>query len=423
MRLHTVRLATVSENDRVLVDGEGLVPGARASAWLHGQLYKAGEAPQAVHAHTMAVITSPERVELIAPALFFEGGHSTFRGDILLTVEPHGDGDAVEANSDSVVFDAVASHDDSEVQGRRGEAARAFLAGWGMSLVRESGQGLRVVHVDARSRAEQAGLEVGDQILAANGLRVLRIEDMAPSPEGSWSAEVRRGNGTLVLHGPAAVPSVFRIIALCMRYACFYLGLLFLGVGLAWRGGLRGWSRARARLIPVLALASVLGIAAPWLDARITLALLLVSWGAWSVGVLRATSVTPSSVGVLRAIPRGPSRVLRPLVAYAALVVVFYGQGGISLAELSRGGSGAPSLLMFFASAFGLMATAFAGRARPHADLASAWLLAALAAPFGFWALLSLVILTASLALSSLIRAKVRVRWLRASRSSVSAAS
>ena len=408
MRVEAVESRVVLEGQRVVLRGQGLVPGARATAQLHGQMHRAGEAPAPVDARTLAVVVSAERVELIPPPSLFEGGHSTFRGEVALTLRPSAEGQEMSAHADGLVFDAVAPNDAVLSQGRRGELARAFMSQWGMDAVRDDGEGLLVTRVDDKSRADATGLQVGDRLVTVGGLHVLRLEDLAPGPEGGWSAEVRRGEGTRVLKGPAVVPIAFRVAGTWVRDACFYLGLFALAVGLAWRGGARKLPRMCSRGLPQLALSAGLCMAAPWCDARITWALMILSWCTWSVSALIQTSW-------------GPLRLLRPLAAYVCAAALLYGRGGISLAELTWSLGVAPTWLALGGGAFGVLATAFAGRARPHADLARAWMLAALVVPFGLPGLLVLVSVTAALALAPLFRAKLKLSWPRVSRSSVSA--
>lgn len=398
MRVQAVESATVVEGQRIVLKAEGLVPGAKAEAQVQGQMFGAGDTPRSLDARALAVVVSSDRIELLPPPALFEGGHSTFRGDISVRMQPMQGGAAVTTKVDHVVFDAVSPQDEARAQGRRGELARAFMAAWGMDAQRDDGPGVRVTRVDAHSLAEQAALQVGDRLMTVGGVHVLRVEDLAPAPEGSWSAEVKRGDNSLVLHGPVVVPTLFQKLARAGRALGFYGSLAALCAALAYRTGTRTVARAQRRSLPVALLGTLLSFAAPWLDARATWCLVLLCWGAWSVMALGQRSW-------------GRTRLLRPLVAYGSVALFLLARGGVSLSELTQARGHAPGLLAWAAALMAVVATSFAGRSRPYADIARAWLLAALIAPFSLAGVLAFAAVSVALSLLPRFRAKLPGKW------------
>lgn len=399
VHLKSVQTPIVTEGERLVVRAEGLVAGARAVAVLKGDIYRAGHSPMPFSARVPAVVVSNDTLEVLGAPGLFDGAHTTFHGDIAVHLTPKEGGEAVVASVGPVEFDAVAAFDDAKELGIRGEKSRAFVQDWGFDVVRDDGEGVRVTRVDGDSKAAHVGLQSGDRVLRVGGVRVLRVEDLAPPPEGGWSAEVLRGDNHVRLAGPSDMPSKLLVIANTLRGGLIYAALIAAVVLLAKRGGRLTARRAGMRVLPIALMGTLMATASAWCDARITWGLLLLSWIAWNVAELA------------RKKGRNVWRLCRPTLAYCGVAVALFGAGGISLSELTRASAFAPGLVSFVGGMLCLLATNAPGRSRPQADLARAWLVVVLLVPWGWGVTLTAAVVSSCLSLMFAFRAKFGRSW------------
>lgn len=195
----------LSAGDFLELRGTSFPEGRRASITLRGELNRAGEPRQrnfelelsgesvSPHAVTVEVTRQVERAFAGSAAPV----HATFHGSVEVSFSPRLSGTApVTGQLADVTLDFIpAEAEPDEVARRRAEGKRfAEFAG---TLLVDRGGALVVDGVMPKSRAERAGVIVGDRLVELAGVRLLDLADLVPPPRAR-SAELmieRAGSG------------------------------------------------------------------------------------------------------------------------------------------------------------------------------------------------------------------------------------
>jgi NADH-quinone oxidoreductase subunit H len=192
IEVREVTPADVEVGDRLSVVGEGFPAGRPARVTFRGDLHRPGE--RAVHGAEVVLqgaVVGPEQLEIpfgeAAQALFCGGGdraaHTTFEGEVEVAFAAAAVGaPPVAGTLRQVVLDVrpSASARNAEVE-QQGERLAAF-AGLQVGAAARRGIGLPVEGVASGSRAEAAGIVVGDVLATFDGLRVDSVGDLSPAP-------------------------------------------------------------------------------------------------------------------------------------------------------------------------------------------------------------------------------------------------
>jgi NADH-quinone oxidoreductase subunit H len=205
----------VELGDSVAVVGAGFPAGKVARVTFRGTLHRPGERPvQGAEIVATGAVVGPERVEVsfgeANEALFCGAGdratHTTFEGDVEVAFAAAVQGASPIAGVLSgVTFDVRPTASPADIE-REHEGERVL--GWiGLHVAPAArvGSGLPVSAVEPGSRAEAAGLAVGDTVVLFDGVRVASAADLLPA-SGEREA-------TVVVRRPGAMSEAVRTMA------------------------------------------------------------------------------------------------------------------------------------------------------------------------------------------------------------------
>jgi hypothetical protein len=316
LEVNAVVPAEAQFGDAVQVLGDGFGLGNPATVTFRGDVFRAGQPPEALSASFRAQTESPRELTLTLPREAESGfcgdaahaAHATFRGDVEVAIAARAPG-APPATGilHGVVLElypAVKSRGSADRLIERGAQVLAFL---GIDVAGAPEGGLEVVRVDEGGRAAEAELLPGDRLLRAGGVTVLQPSDLAPPAARELALSVLRADTELGLRldvdgftprppselGWAALP----ILAAVLGFAAAASPLARL---LGWAG--QNWieqERAQRRSLRRAAAAGARGLEGPhWLELMGGASGLLVWLGlaaALSAPLLRRTPVDVTS--------------------------------------------------------------------------------------------------------------------------------
>jgi NADH-quinone oxidoreductase subunit H len=189
--------------DRLEITGVGFPQGRTARVVLRGALHRPGASPERVDLPVDGTVVSARQIEI----LYGEGleaqlctrglrrAHTTFAGDVEVSFSAVAVGaPPVSALLRGVVLDLrpPVTPDELKAASAEGERTLAFL-GLTVSDGGEGG-GLLIEAVAPGSRAERAGVGVGDRLVAFDTLRVGSRADLVPRPGRVASLGLRRAD-------------------------------------------------------------------------------------------------------------------------------------------------------------------------------------------------------------------------------------
>jgi hypothetical protein len=198
----------VEVGDRLRLSGAGFPEGRPAKLLWRGEVLRAGEPPlQDVELSTPAQLVSPHALDVVVDAQLVEAlcgsgplRHTTFRGDVEVAFSPRtSQGSVVSGRLDGVVVDLTPDAVHPDALSALKKEGRRFAEFVGAELS-PTEDGLSVARLEPRSRAERAGVEVGDVILELDGMVLRGSVDFVPPPNAKLSSLlVRRGAENLPL--------------------------------------------------------------------------------------------------------------------------------------------------------------------------------------------------------------------------------
>jgi NADH-quinone oxidoreductase subunit H len=363
----------VELGDRLELRGAGFPQGRTARITLRGALHRPGAPPVDAAIEAEGVVANPSQIELTFDERLEErfcgkgdrAIHTTFAGDVEVAFASSVPGAppligtlrgaSLDARPTSV------SARTADARAAEGLRALAFL---GMIPGPPTPRGLAIEQVASGSEADRAGIQSGDLLVAVDGVRVSRIEDVGPSSSRSAALTTRRGaEGTLDVrvvsltgYAGARIPAelgpaiVLALLALALVVLLLVPGPAALDVlelrvaarvrrssGRVMLGALFG--RGRDALVSVAAslLLATFALGPHVLGREVDVAALAVA--AFALLLTSRVSWAPSALGPLRAAASvAPSAALLIL----AVVVALADGGAIQLAELVRAQGGAP---------------------------------------------------------------------------------
>lgn len=180
--------------DRFEVLGAGFPVRRVAHVVLRGNVHRPGLAPEPI---TLAVDTearSEGRLEIPLSSSLADrlvgaadsATHATFRGDVLVTFAPAESGTAaLSGKARDVVLDVHPPHERAAVLARREADARKLLDFVGIDVGKSApaSGGLVVATVRPDSIAARAGIEAGNVLVDADGVRIAAVADVAPATD------------------------------------------------------------------------------------------------------------------------------------------------------------------------------------------------------------------------------------------------
>jgi NADH-quinone oxidoreductase subunit H len=190
----------VEVGDRIEIRGLGFPQGRSARVVLRGALHRAGEVPERVELPIEGTVTSGHRIEIAygesLEAQLCKRGllrvHTTFAGDVEVSFPAAVVGaPPVSAQLRGITLDLrpPPAADELKAAMAAGDRTLAFL---GLTVTEGSGAGLLVDGVAPGSRAEHAGIGVGDRIVSFDTLRVTSRADVLPKPGRTAVVGIRR---------------------------------------------------------------------------------------------------------------------------------------------------------------------------------------------------------------------------------------
>ncbi len=356
--------------DRLEVTGVGFPKGKTAHLTFRGTLHRPGEAEVPAEIEVAAPAVSAQRVELVlseALQVMFCGRtdraqHTTFRGEVEVAFPAVTAGaPPVAAIVPTVTLDVrPASPPRATVEARRAEAEHATSY---MGLAFDEGPaaagGIAVRAVAPGSRADAAGVMVGDVVTSFDGVRVLSREDMIPAGARARVALGLRREGAPATMVDVAIDG-YRLAAPRDLVLGGLLLLVATGVVVfffAPGAGILPWVERRLamRLVPRSALREVAGRAsssrAPLvLAAAASLLFAVMPFGRYvvladvDIGLLFLVSFTSlATIGWLTGGLRGAAQsVSFEVPAALAIACVVLMTGSTRLHEIVRAQGGAP---------------------------------------------------------------------------------
>jgi hypothetical protein len=257
LEVRSVSPDRVQTGHRLSIDGHGFPAGRAARVRWSGTLHRPGRPARAVDVELEGRARDAEHVEVAMPASALRalGGRGTFRGSIRLAFGSGPLGGDVVGSIEPVAIDLLPA----DAPARSDFAERIGVT---LGPPEDEEPGAIVAAVEAGSRAESAGLAVGDRVVGMGGLRILAPEDLVPPPEERRvGLDVARGEQTfgavLDIQGldesvPAETILLFQLAALG-----WLLALVWLGPAAAWVDRLAPAAASRRAWIWVLAAALV----------------------------------------------------------------------------------------------------------------------------------------------------------------------
>jgi len=286
----------VELGDRLEISGSGFPQGRTAHLLFHGVVHRPGEDERSgVDVELDGEVSAPDRIQLPVSedllARFCGAGvhasHGTFEGAVeVVFAATTPAAPPVTGSLQHLVLDLLPpSLPRAKLDVTTDEGTR-FLGASGLRLAPSAGaaSGLVIAGVEPGSLAERAGLLSDDEIVAASGVRVSTLSDLAPPPAALHvSLAVRRGGAPReeVYELPLAANAVSapRRFALPATLVASLALLLFLGF--ASPGRFVPWLRRRVREVlrskdaPRALLPETGGAASAWAMATVATALVL----------------------------------------------------------------------------------------------------------------------------------------------------
>ena len=196
LRLIRVESPLISLDRPLELSGEELPTGLRVQVSLRGTLHSAGRDARALDVSFVGRVLSPERINVaLGPAQLVGWGQGTFDGQVEVSGAPTG-APPVRGRLAGVSIDVDALDARGAQQQRHAVARMLPGLGLGISDADSLEAGLLVSEVRPWSRAQRAGLRVGDVIVRSNGVRLHGLSAMAPGPSaGELVLRVQRPSG------------------------------------------------------------------------------------------------------------------------------------------------------------------------------------------------------------------------------------
>lgn len=196
LQIDEVSPTALERGARLELGGSGFPDRRRGRVTFSGTLHRPGEAPRQVKlgfdatAESSSLLALPVTSELLHRFLD-DAPHGTFRGRVAVVFPSlHPGAPALSGSIDGAVLDwfgPMARRRDAE-DDLRAEAER-FLAFVGFDV----DESLVVTQVHPDSEAERSGLEVGQRLVALDGVRLDGRADLVPRDDGWQSRVIARG--------------------------------------------------------------------------------------------------------------------------------------------------------------------------------------------------------------------------------------
>ncbi len=194
----------VEPGDRLELRGSGFPQGRSGRVTLEGTVHRPGEPPvRGVTVEAEGAVTAPDRVEVVVRESFAErlcgrgdrAAHATFRGDVQVAFASNDpSAPPLVGALRGVVLDVIpASARASVLEARVAEGGRV-LAFLGVVPGASTPRGIPIEQVRASSPAERAGIQVGDTIVAVDGVHALSAGDVAPASARAAELTIRHGD-------------------------------------------------------------------------------------------------------------------------------------------------------------------------------------------------------------------------------------
>jgi len=187
LTLTGVESGEVVLGDSLVVRGEGFPTGAACTVTLRGELAQAGVSSRSIDVALAGRAISGDAVaaNLTASAFPVIDAHATFHGHVSLSFSAAAGASHVSGEIDHVVIDLLRA--DVDVMQRHAQQRRAHETLGRLGIVLEDEQetdtGLRVRWAREGSVAALAGLQQGDVLTHAGGLRLRTTADLVPAPD------------------------------------------------------------------------------------------------------------------------------------------------------------------------------------------------------------------------------------------------
>jgi NADH-quinone oxidoreductase subunit H len=360
--------------DRLEVHGSGFPQGRSAQVTFDGTVHRPGEPPlRGVRIDVEGVTTSSDRVEILLRDHFVErlagrgdtALHATFRGEVRVAFASSAPGaPPLVGKLHGAVFDVLPSSVRANLQDARMSEGGRVLAYLGVVAGPPSARGLPIEQVQQGSLGERIGAQVGDVLVAVDGVSALSISDVIPASARSAELTIRHaGSGaeetktvSLREYASERVPTEFVPALIVVGIAVVLLVILLLpgpqalaafelrvaaylretSLRASWID-LVGRGRVAALSVLVSALVSAFALA-PYVVAReldgvmlLVLASSLLLWSRASAG----RGVLAKLGTIARLLPAA-------LAMIVAIVLAAFQVGAIELTEISRIQGGMP---------------------------------------------------------------------------------
>jgi NADH-quinone oxidoreductase subunit H len=228
--------------DRLEITGAGFPQGRPARVALRGALHRPGAASVSrAEVVVTGTVTSPRRIEVaydeaLEAELCSSGGkrlHTTFEGDVEVSFPAVVPGaPPVAAVLHGMTLDLRPPTAPAALENALAEGEKT-LAQLGLTLTARGSGGFLVEAVAPGSRAEQAGVQVGDAIVSFDRLRVTSKADFLPRPGRVASLGILRGDEgaplerDIVIDGLSSAPSDELALSFVLVLAAVALLLAF----------------------------------------------------------------------------------------------------------------------------------------------------------------------------------------------------
>jgi NADH-quinone oxidoreductase subunit H len=230
----------VELGDKIEVRGSGFPQGRSARVTLRGTLHRAGESPvRGVAVEATGAVEGVDRIVLsfgddLEEKLAGHGeraAHTTFRGELEVAFASSAPGaPPLTGTLRNVTLDVRPSSVGSAIVDARDAEGARLLAFLGIAPGAASARGLPVDGVAPGSPAARAGIEPGDVLVEADGVRVFGASDLVPASARALDVVVR--HGAAGLEDARSIPLVGYSAS---RIPAEYLpAVLLVGLALAW---------------------------------------------------------------------------------------------------------------------------------------------------------------------------------------------
>jgi NADH-quinone oxidoreductase subunit H len=194
----------VEAGDRLEVHGTGFPQGRIGRVTLQGTIYRPGEAPtRGVTIEAEGTVATPDRLELVVRESLTErfcgrgdrAAHATFQGTVAVSFASNvPNAPPLVGVLHSAKLDVMPSSARASVLEARIAEGGRVLKFAGVVPGTRSPRGLPVEQVQPGSLAAQAGIQVGDVIVAVDGVHVLSLGDVAPASARAMDVLVRHAD-------------------------------------------------------------------------------------------------------------------------------------------------------------------------------------------------------------------------------------